>query len=40
MSDKEKPQKPTNQSDNPVDGGSSFITLNDPKTSDKTTNKN
>ena len=31
MSDKDKPEKPTSQStDRPVDGGSSYETLNDP----------
>ena len=39
MSDKEKPQKPTNQTDKPTDGGSTFITLNDETPSRNTTNK-
>jgi hypothetical protein len=32
MSDKDELEKPTNQttSDSPVDGGSSYVTLNDP----------
>ncbi len=29
MNDKEKPQTPTNQSEKPTDGGSTYITLND-----------
>ncbi len=40
MSDKEKPQKPTNQTETPTDGGSTFITLNDETPSGNTTNKN
>ncbi len=40
MSDKEKPQKPTNQTERPTDGGSTFITLNDETPSRNTTNKN
>ena len=40
MSDKEKPQKPTNQTEMPTDGGSTFITLNDETPSRNTTNKN
>ena len=40
MSDKEKTQKPTNQTENPTDGGSTFITLNDETPSRNTTNKN
>lgn len=40
MSDKEKPQTPTNQSDKPTDGGSTYITLNDETPSRNTTNKN
>lgn len=39
MSDKEKPQKPTNQTDKPTDGGSTYITLNDETPSRNTTNK-
>lgn len=36
----EKPQKPTSQqSDRPVDGGSSYITLNDPLKGKETKNK-
>lgn len=40
MSDKENPQKPTNQTERPTDGGSTFITLNDETPSTNTTNKN
>lgn len=40
MSDKDKPEKPTNQStDRPVDGGSSYVTLNDPLKDKETKNK-
>ena len=42
MSKKEdKPEKPTNQStsDRPVDGGSSYVTLNDPLKGKETKNK-
>ncbi|WP_333659169.1 hypothetical protein [Flavobacterium sp.] len=39
MNDKEKPQKPTNESERPTDGGSTFITLNDETPGTNTTNK-
>ena len=40
MSDKEKPPKPTNQTERPTDGGSTFITLNDETPRTNTANKN
>ena len=40
MSKNEKPEKPTSQSqsDRPIDGGSSYVTLNDPLKDKETKN--
>lgn len=39
MNDKDKPQNTTSENDKPVDGGSTYVTLNDQKANDKNTNK-
>jgi hypothetical protein len=39
MSDKEKPEKPTNQSTDNSDLGTSYVTLNDPLKDKKNKNK-
>lgn len=39
MSKDEKPEKPTNETTRPIDGGSSYVTLNDPLKNKENRNK-